>query len=329
MFRKQGLTLIVAFLMILPMVMFPRPVQAADIGSAADLIAAINAVRAAQGNPPLEVSNVLMATAQATAETMAAGKFCSHIGNVSGRAASAGYGGGAKVWATENISCGRKSVKDAVYIDWTDPDHMLPMTNAYYKHIGAGVANDNGYAYYVVHAAYTSGGVGSSGSSPVKNAGNQAGSTATPLPIIPVETVTPQKDGTLIHVVQPGQTLWSIAIAYGVKIADLVKWNKLAANSAIYVGQKLVVAGTPTPTLSPTITNTRRPITRTPTLTKTPRPPTDTLAPTLTPSLTPRPVLPPITALDAANRRWLGIGLVAACAAGLLFVLINSFKKKT
>ena len=233
------------------------------------------------------------------------------------------------MWATENISCGRKSVNDAVYTDWTDPDHMLPMTYAYYKNIGAGVVDDNGYAYYVVHAAYTSGGANSSGSSnPAKNSVNQAGSTATALPIIPVETVTPLKDGTLIHVVQPGQTLWSIAIAYGVKIADLINWNKLAANSAIYVGQKLVVAGTPTLTLSPTITNTRRPITRTPTLTKTPRPPTRTASPTLTPSMTPRPVLPPITALEAANRRWLGIGLVAACAVGLLFVVINSFKKK-
>jgi LysM repeat protein len=324
--RKYGFTFIFAILVILPLVMFPRPAQAAEIGSAADLIAAINTVRAAQGNPPLEVNNILMATAQATAETMAAGKFCSHIGNVSGRVAAAGYGGGAKVWATENISCGPKSVKDAVYTDWTDPDHMLPMTYAAYKHIGAGVVDVNGYAYYVVHAAYTSG--GSNSSSPAKNSVNQAGSTATPQPIIPVVTVTPQKDGSLIHVVQPGQTLWAIAIAYGVKIADLVKWNNLSANSAIYVGQKLVVAGTPTPTLSPTITNTRRPITRTPTITKTPRPPSETPAPTLTSTPTTRPVLPPISALEAVNRRWLGIGLVAACAAGLLFVLINSFKKK-
>ena len=326
MLRKHCFTFIFAILMILPLVMFSRPVQAAEIGSAADLIAAINAVRAAQGNPPLEVNNILMATAQATAETMAAGKFCSHIGNVSGRVAAAGYGGGAKVWATENISCGPKSVKDAVYTDWTDPDHMLPMTYAAYKHIGAGVVDDNGYAYYVVHAAYTSG--GSNSSSPVQNSINQAGATATIQPIIPVVTVTPQKDGSLIHVVQPGQTLWAIAIAYGVKIADLVKWNNLSANSAIYVGQKLIVAGTPAPTLTPTITNTRRPITRTPTITKTPRPPSETPAPTLTPTPTTRPVLSPISALEAVNRRWLGIGLVAACAAGLLFVLINSFKKK-
>jgi LysM repeat protein len=327
MLRKQSFTFILAILVILPLVMLPRPVQAAEIGSAADLIAAINAVRAAQGNPPLEVSNILMATAQATAETMAAGKFCSHIGNVSGRVAAAGYGSGAKVWATENISCGPKSVKDVVYTDWTDPDHMWPMTYAAYKHIGAGVADVNGYAYYVVQAAYTSGGSNNS-SNPAKNSINQAGSTATPQLIIPVVTVTPQKDGSLIHEVQPGQTLWAIAIAYGVKIADLVKWNNLSPNSAIYVRQKLVVAGTPTATLSPTITNTRRPITRTPTLTKTPRPPTGTPAPTLTPTPTTRPVLPPIPALEAANRRWLGIGLIAACAAGLLFVLINSFKKK-
>ena len=47
--------IIIAFLVILPLVMFPHTVHAAEIGSAADLIAAINAVRVAQGNPPLEV----------------------------------------------------------------------------------------------------------------------------------------------------------------------------------------------------------------------------------------------------------------------------------
>ncbi len=44
-----------------------------------------------------------------------------------------------------------------------------------------------------------------------------------------------------IHVVEPGQTLYSLAVRYGVPRADVRKWNNLA-NDNILIGQALIVS---------------------------------------------------------------------------------------
>ena len=153
----------------------------------------------------------------------------------------------------------------------------------------------------------------------------------TPMVIMPVITVTPMPDGSMIHVVQPGQSLWAIAIAYGMKISDLVKLNTQLSpdNPTIYTGQKIIVRGTSQPTASPTVTDTPFPVTRTPTLTKTPRAPTRTFAPSRTPAPT-IPVVnyPDLPAFQSPNRHALGVGLVTICVLGLLVVVISSIKKK-
>ncbi len=149
--------------------------------------------------------------------------------------------------------------------------------------------------------------------------------------IIPVVTVTTMPDGSVVHQVQPGQSLWAIAIAYGVKIADLVKLNDTLSptNPVIYTGQKIIIRGTLPPTLSPTVTDTLLPVTRTPTITRTPRPPTRTLAPSRTPTPTvPVVVYPDLPAFQSPNRHALGVGLVTICVLGLLAVVIGSVKKK-
>jgi LysM repeat protein len=153
----------------------------------------------------------------------------------------------------------------------------------------------------------------------------------TPMVIIPVVTVTPMPDGSMIHEVQPGQSLWAIAIAYGVKIADLVKLNTQLSptNPVIYTGQKIIIRGTLPPTISPTVTDTLLPVTRTPTITKTPRPPTRTLAPTHSPTPTVQvAVYPDLPVFQSPNRHALGVGLVTICVLGLLVVVISSVKKK-
>src|SRR5262245_34700843 len=47
--------------------------------------------------------------------------------------------------------------------------------------------------------------------------------------------------GNVIHIVQAGETLTSIANHYGVTIDAIVAANKLASPDAIYVGQKLII----------------------------------------------------------------------------------------
>lgn len=72
--------------------------------TAYDLITAMNTLRVTYGLPALIEVPIIDAVAQSTAETMAANQMSWHIGNVSGRIQSADYGGGSKVWATENFA---------------------------------------------------------------------------------------------------------------------------------------------------------------------------------------------------------------------------------
>ncbi|GAB3509444.1 hypothetical protein GCM10027341_46500 [Spirosoma knui] len=60
---------------------------------------------------------------------------------------------------------------------------------------------------------------------------------------------TPEKDvkkaddpaGSGIHVVEPGQTLYSLAVRYGVSQSDVRKWNNLSSNNVL-IGQALIVS---------------------------------------------------------------------------------------
>lgn len=124
----------------------------------AQLIAAVNQLRVANGFPALIVHPILMDTAQWTAETMAANHYLDHLAylgypGVRTRIASAGYGACASVWATENWAMGYRTLEQ-IMVAWSDPAHMLPMTQSYYVHIGAGVATGPWGPYYIVHAAY-------------------------------------------------------------------------------------------------------------------------------------------------------------------------------
>ncbi len=52
---------------------------------------------------------------------------------------------------------------------------------------------------------------------------------------------TSRKGKKLVHVVRPGQSLWSISRNYGVTTRELAKWNAMAPIDTLRVGQKLVV----------------------------------------------------------------------------------------
>ena len=120
-------------------VALPEPLYDGEV-TAYDLILAMNTLRVSNGLPPLVEDPIINAVAQATAETMAANQMSWHIGNVSGRLQAAGYGGGAKVWATENFAVGTSFTIDQIMLVWADPDHMIPAVNPAYCHVGAGVA---------------------------------------------------------------------------------------------------------------------------------------------------------------------------------------------
>ena len=235
----------------------PRP--HADV-SAYELILAMNTLRVSNGLPALVEDPIIDAVAQSTAETMAAQQMSWHIGNVSGRLAAAGYGGGAKVWATENFAVGMSFSIDQIMIVWSDASHMIPAVTPAYCHIGAGVAQaSNGSTYYVLQAAYTSSG-SCRAYTPPGGSNGTPGNPSKPLQpsvpqiIIPVKIATPGADGKLYHVVQAGQSFWAIAVAYKITIKDLEISNNLSRESKLQVGQKLFIPSsntvgyfTPTP----------------------------------------------------------------------------------
>ena len=98
---------------------------------------------------------------------------------------------------------------------------------------------------------------------------------------VPVVLATPLADGSIIHVVQAGQAMWSIATAYNVPLADLYALNGMDENSVIFPGDKILVRRAQT-TLTPSFG-------------------TGTPQPGLTPSLTPTATVRPTRTLRAAS----------------------------
>ena len=229
--------------------------------TAYDLIVAMNTLRTSNGLPALVEDPIIDSVAQGTAETMAAAEMSWHIGNVSGRLQDAGFGGGGKVWGTENFACGYNESIDQIMVMWSDASHMIPAVNAAYCNIGAGVAKaPNGMTYYLLQAAYVSGKACGEYTSNTGAKTNPSGSTDSGRAggisqiIVPVKIATPDADGKIFHVVQAGQSFWSIAIAYKITIKDLESWNNLSSASGLQIGQKLFIPdkdtkgyATPTP----------------------------------------------------------------------------------
>ena len=224
--------------------------------SAYELILAMNTLRVSYGLPALIEDPIVNAVAQSTAATMAANNMSWHIGDVRGRIAAAGYGGGGTVWATENFAVGSADRGiDEIMASWADPDHMRPAVTPAYCHVGAGVAQaSNGRIYYILQAAYVSGQECGS-SSPSLGGTLQPGAIPNPVSqlIIPVKIATPDAEGKVFHEVRAGQSFWSIAIAYQITIRDIEVWNNLSREIPLKTGQRLFIpnentAGFATPT---------------------------------------------------------------------------------
>jgi LysM repeat protein len=239
----------------------PQVVQAAPTSqtSAYELILAMNTLRVSNGLPALIEDPIIDAVAQSTAATMAANNMSWHIGDVRGRLAAAGYGGGSTVWATENFAVysGGTSI-DVIMAIWADPDHMRPAVEAAYCNVGAGTAEtSDGRVYYILQAAYADGkACGSSTSASSSGGTAQPGTVSNPVSqlIMPVKIATPDAEGKVFHVVQAGQSYWSIAIAYQITIQDLETWNNITRDTPLQSGQRLFIPGkntkgyaTPTP----------------------------------------------------------------------------------
>ena len=99
--------------------------------------------------------------------------------------------------------------------------------------------------------------------------------TNTPVPslipsAVPVLTSTPSLDGSVIHIIAEGQTLWNIAETYGVTLEELRELNNLREDAILSLGDEVIVKpsftptstpiGEPSPTLPPRFTHTPSPV---------------------------------------------------------------------
>lgn len=117
-----------------------------------------------------------------------------------------------------------------------------------------------------------------------------------PVPTVTVVPCGPPAGWVRTYIVQPGDTLFRIALAYGITYPQLQRGNCMGSSTIIYSGQRLWVPNVPTrtPTQGPptsTNTNTSTPTTEVPTSTDTATP-TSTVTPSSTPTLTDTPVTP-------------------------------------
>ena len=268
--RKLILSLLVFAVLFLPGNSLAQLALAPPYQSSAnDLIAEVNALRIANGLPPYSVSPILMGTAQAQADYMAAIGSVTHSGpggiNLTQRLLNAGYplagdlslGG----FRAENITGGpNKNAAQAVQ-GWTgDAPHLNTMLSPDLTEIGAGVAKVGNTYYMVIDCALPT----TSGQLQAYTPGPDEPAVGTSAPsdfIVPIVTSTPAADGLVYHEVQYGQTLWAIAIEYGVKIDEIRALNNLGPGTDIYQGNRLLIrkdappppaTATPESAISPT-----------------------------------------------------------------------------
>jgi uncharacterized protein YkwD len=240
----------------------PQPFQPAM--DAYGVIDAVNTLRASNGLSPYTVNSTLMSLAQSHAEYMASTGSVTHTGpggmRPYERALAAGYPLAGQIppgFYSENIQSGGNLSPEAVVQMWTgDAPHLNTMTSPNLQEIGAGVAQSGGNLYYVIDCARpTTGGLPQAYTPGIEAAFNFANEI-----IVPVTLSTPNTKGEIIHEVQSGQSLWQIAIDYGVKIDEIRALNQLPTAYLINPGDTLLVKTVGTPTLSPaTATSTASP----------------------------------------------------------------------
>lgn len=214
--------------------------------SASAIFQEVNQFRLNNGLAPFQYSNALAAAAQNQANFMAANTvFTSHIGSggstPQSRASAAGYVGR----VSENI-VGGTGMTAARGLNWwiNSPVHYNTLITSRYQEAGTGFATNGSENFYVLV-------VGQPSDAPPPPAADPSPEV---LFITPITLAQPGEDGSIVHVVQEGQALWSLAAHYEVPLSDLLLFNSLPANAIVQPGDRITIqlaegqAPPPTPT---------------------------------------------------------------------------------
>lgn len=302
------------------------PVKA-QAGSAADLIAAVNAYRAENGLAAYQVDSSLMSLAQAHSNYQASIKKCTHT-------RADGSGAGDHGISAENVACGTNlSVQGAIFRQWTDALHTATMLGPDTGLVGAGVAVADGVVYYTLDVKRLTGGFNRNLPTPPPNqvtsvTGGGIVKGTQPVQTNPLLTATPKADGAITHTIRLGQTLIEIAKVYGMTLDNLYDLNPWLDRQKpkYYEGQELVIRLAFTSTVTATITSTPLPPTRTPLPSRTA---TRLMSRTPTSTPTPAPLFSPPTPEDMGSmRRTIGLGFILVSLFGLGYVIIKALIKR-
>jgi len=240
------------------------PVPSQPQFTPADVINAVNSLRASSGLGPLTTHPVLMEIAQAEANGIATGyqghwrplnltlgQWMLSLGYpLSGDLSLDGYR--SENWLSLPMDT---SANDVIQMWLGDDAHTNTMLSQYRSDIGAAVAvGEDGNVICVIETALrtTSGkmqydahvlltGIPQTQVAYSGMATTAAKNGLLPQYSMPVKVGTALPNGDVYHVVQYGQTLWSIAIAYHTTINQIQTLNHLTS-IVIIDGQKLVVA---------------------------------------------------------------------------------------
>jgi len=310
-----SLILVVSFMP--EMVSTARTLTLAPASNVYDLIDAVNGLRSSHGLPAYKSNSILMQIAQSQANYVAStnganGDLGPGGSRALDRAIAAGYPVSGGFISQNWVSGHNLDAQGAVNIWMGDAPHQLTMLSSDLQDIGAGMAQNGDLTYYVIDCGLAAGSVPvptlSSGGVVITVSGTPVTQEAT----IPAAIVsTPDGKGNIYHIVQPGQTLWQIALAYKTTVNVIQSSNSLASDNII-AGQKLFISRVGTSTTMPaTPTVTQNPVSSTPLPTFVFFTPTPTSTSTSTPAV-------PIPGLTGAGTSVIAIILVALSAAGLV-----------
>lgn len=219
-----------------------------------DILQLVNQVRAEYGLPALTYNGALATAAQNHANFIAQNGIYSHIG-INGstwqdRAEAAGYTG----YAGENLVGGTRLTPQQGVVWWRNSAiHFSNMLNPRWMEVGVGFAVGSGQNFYVTV-------FGTPYDAPPPRSEQRV--VDVPFIVAPIELASPNEDGSIIHTVLQGQTLWAIAARYEVSLADLYLFNGLNQDSVINPGDKLTIrladGQPPPPTPTPPVYHTVR-----------------------------------------------------------------------
>jgi LysM repeat protein len=241
------------------------------------LVDAVNAYRESIGLPRLLTSGSLMVAAQRHAEWMAANYTYTHTGEGGSmpqdRARAAGFTG----TVSENVAGGTDATPAEAIFFWDQSyGHRITMRESLATHIGGGFAANTEQRLFVLLIGTApgqallpttlpiAGGTPAIGYTPppgmvwsangemhqgsdynpvVPSVGQQSAPTevAYVMPFDLIRLAEPRPDGSIVHVVEMGQTAWAIAARYHVDLQDIVAINHLSDPPILHPGDTLII----------------------------------------------------------------------------------------